>query len=178
MSNLVQRSNIVYGGSDSAFGLSGQPTVSVNVTGTVSVGDYTPQVSNDNQTWYDVTVYNNAGDAVTAVSVAGIYRTDVNGYEMFRLHPSTDFAGATALQYFAYATPMISLLSEAPVNNDLLALAWQAGTYAANEVVMHGGKFWIADVSTTDEPGPATDWTSYDSIGEVLTALFNLFNAS
>jgi hypothetical protein len=179
MSNQVQRSELKYGDTDYVFGMSGQPTVSVNVLGTISVGDYTPQVSNDNQTWYDISVYNAAGDEVTAVTVAGLYRADVNGYELFRLHPSTDFDGDdVSLQYFAYPTPMISQLSEAPVNNDLLAAAWQAGTYDANEVVMHGGKFWVADTSTTDEPGPATDWTSYDSIGEILTVILNLFNAS
>ncbi len=175
MSNQVIRSRVVFGDSNFSFGISGLPTVSVNVVGTISAGSYTPQISNDDQNWYDVTVYNPAGDAVTSVTVSGTYRTDVNGYELFRLHPSSDFAGSPAVQYFGYPTPMISLLSEAPLNNDLLALAWQAGTYVANSLVLHGGTFWIADTSTSAEPGVA-DWTSYATLGAALTYILGLFN--
>lgn len=176
--NLVFKSDILYGASDFAFGMSGQPTVSVNVQGTISAGHYTPQISDDGTSWYDISVYNPAGSEVVTITVAGVYRTDVNGYQMFRLHPSVDFAGTPQLQYFSYPTPMISLLSEAPVNNDLLALAWQAGAYAANSVVLHDGVFWVADAATSDEPGPATDWTSYASLAAALTYILNLFNAS
>lgn len=175
MSNQVLVSPISQGNSASSFGLSGLPTVSVNVRGTISGGNYVPQVSNDGVAWEDIQMFGTDGVAFSVISVAGIYRADVNGYQAFRLHASGGFAGTPTVQYFGYPTPMMSLLTEGLVNNALIAPSWQAGTYDANSVVFHDGSFWVADVSTSDEPGPATDWTEYTTLAALFTYILNLF---
>lgn len=154
------------------WGQPGFPTVGFQVVGTISAGHYTPQATIDGQNWVDIPAISIDGTSLTEITVAGIYRCDVNGMQGWKLTASGDFSGA--------AVQVTSTASEEPLTVVLegfsmtqIAPAWSAGTYAANDMVSHEGSFWIANESTTEEPGVASDWTEYDSIAEIITFILN-----
>jgi hypothetical protein len=76
------------GGSAVQFSV-GTPTLSFQIVGALSSGSYQGQISNDGSTWVNVGVYTSDNALVSTVTAAGMYRVDVNGYQNFRLAPSS-----------------------------------------------------------------------------------------
>jgi hypothetical protein len=108
MSNQEQISPLYKGTCTAGFGPCGQPTVGINVCGTISVGHYTPQVSDDGQNWYPISVLLYDLTVKTTITAAGAYRADVNGFQNFRLLPSNDFSGdQSTVQFFAFPKAML-----------------------------------------------------------------------
>jgi hypothetical protein len=104
--NLRNANNPTYNGALHAFGMGGYAAVSFQIVGTISAGSYTPQVSDDGATWISVSCYTSDNALVSTVTAAGMYRVDVNGYQVFRLLPSGDFSGNCAVSSFAAAQPL------------------------------------------------------------------------
>jgi hypothetical protein len=172
MSNQVQVGNIVAASLGSAIGMAGQPTVSINVLGNITTGSLTPQVSDDDVNWFDVVILAADGSDISSVLVPGLYRGDVNGFQNFRLQPTSDFVGAyCTVQYFAYPTPLLTKIVNA-TDLSLLAPTWVAGTYPANSVVLYSGSFWSNTTSTSGVPG-VSGWNNYATIGDLITFILS-----
>lgn len=86
------------------FGIAGWPTVAIQVVGSVT-GTYTPQATLDGITWVNVPVITTAYTRAATITAAGLYRADVNGYQVFRLSTS-DASGAHQVYMFAAMEPV------------------------------------------------------------------------
>ena len=83
----------------------GFPTISFQIVGTFTSGSYTPQVSNDGETWISMSAISIANALVSSVTLVGMYRADVNGYQCFRLSP-TSVVGTLAIYIVGSAVPL------------------------------------------------------------------------
>lgn len=96
----------VSGGSTPVFGISGYPTVSIQLVGSMAAGEYTPQVSNDGgQTWADIQVVSSSGTAASTIDGVGAYRVDANGFSSFRLLPDENVTADHVIYMFASEEP-------------------------------------------------------------------------
>lgn len=89
------------------FGVSGWPTVSIQVIGTFTSGTYEPQVSNDGETWAAIPVVAADYSRASTIGATGMYRVDVNGFQVFRLAP-TDVVGTLRILMYASMEPLIN----------------------------------------------------------------------
>ena len=103
-SNLANQNNPTLNGLVHTFGLSGYPTVTFQIEGTFSAGNYTPQVSNDATVWGNIPAVKSDGTSSATVNAAGLYRCDVNGYQLWRLNPSSDIAAVCSV--ISIASPL------------------------------------------------------------------------
>ena len=167
MSNQMQKSQVYQDGKTGDMGLNGQPTVSVNIQGVIASGSLIPQVSLDGDNWYNISMSDNAGNVVSSIIAAGIFRADVNGYVGFRLIGSSLVTTNLTIQYFTFPEPMLTeITSEADMA--LIASDWVAGTYPANSVVIYSGAIWSNNASTSGVPGVA-GWNQYTNLAALIT---------
>lgn len=87
--NYSNPNNPTYDGKVHTFGVSSYPMVSFQVVGTITSGNYTPQVSDDGDAWFPITATAADGTVLSTINAAGLYRCDVNGYQVWRLSPSS-----------------------------------------------------------------------------------------
>ncbi len=102
--NYSNPNNPAYDGLIHTFGVSGYPTVSFKIVGTITTGNYTPQVSDDGDAWYPITAQAADGTVLNTVNAAGLYRCDVNGYQVWRLNPSAGIVANCSVS--SVASPM------------------------------------------------------------------------
>lgn len=83
----------------------GTPTLVLQVVGTLSSGSYQAAVSLDGQTFVDISVYKSDNTLAATITAVGIYKVDMNGYQVFRLTPSSA-AGTHVIYATATSQPL------------------------------------------------------------------------
>jgi hypothetical protein len=80
---LTLQSAVNATGNGNVFNVAGFETLSVQVSGTFTA-TVTFEGSNDNSTWAAVPFFNSGGTNASTASAAGMFTTNLLGYELFR----------------------------------------------------------------------------------------------